>query len=202
MPNDAPREVITKAEFARRVGISKQRVSQLTQAGSLPVTADGRIPWPDAQRVWLARKAEDDNPDQQDAPQPRSQPASRRVHPVLGQPRAAAGAGEQTETAIRSSLTYAEARAVEKTLRAQLLGLRLKREKGELITREEAMADARAALASLRASVLALPGRVSLLCEGKSAAEVQAVLEDAVNALLAEWNQGRFAGPGPDGTAP
>jgi len=199
VPNDAPREVITKAEFARRVGISKQRVSQLTQAGSLPVTADGRIPWPDAQRVWLARKAEDDNPAHL-APEPERGAASgRRVHPVLGQPRAA-GAGEQTETAIRSSLTYAEARAVEKTLRAQLLGLRLKREKGELITREEAVADARAALASLRASVLALPGRVSLLCEGKSASEVQAVLEAAVNALLAEWNQGRFAGPGPDVT--
>ena len=81
MPNDTPREVISKAEFARRVGISKQRVSQLTQAGSLPVTADGRIPWPDAQRVWLARKAEDDNPEHQ-VPEPQS--PGRRIHPVLG----------------------------------------------------------------------------------------------------------------------
>jgi len=202
VPNEAPREVISKAEFARRVGISKQRVSQLTQAGSLPTTADGRIPWPDAQQVWLARRAEDDNPEHQPAAPSQAQPAGRRVHPVLGQPRAAASVGEQTETAIRSSLTYAEARAVEKTLRAQLLNLRLRREKGELITREEALADARSTLASLRSSVLALPGRVSLLCEMKSAAEVQAVLEDAVNALLAEWNQGRFAGPGPDDDVP
>jgi len=187
-----PNEVISKAEFARRVGISKQRVSQLTQAGSLPVTADGRILWPDAQRVWLARKAEDDNPEHQAPAQP---PAGRRVHPVLGQPRPAAG--EQTETAIRSSLSYAEARAVEKTLRAQLLGLRLKREKGDLVPAEEVRADARAVFAAVRASLLALPGRLSLLCEQKSAAEVQAVLEDAVNALLVEWNQGRFGDQDP-----
>jgi len=187
--------VISKAEFARRVGISKQRVSQLTQAGSLPLAEDGRVLWPDAQRVWLAHKAEDDNPKHQ-APEPsRPQPPGRRVHPVLGQARAASGVGEQTETAIRSSLSYAEARAVEKTLRAQLLNLRLRREKGELVPTDEVRMDAVAVLAAVRSSLLALPGRVSLLCEGRSAAEVEAVLEDAINALLTEWNQGRFAGP-------
>ncbi|MBM4319887.1 MAG: hypothetical protein FJ125_07985 [Deltaproteobacteria bacterium] len=95
MSLDAPREVISKAEFARRVGISKQRVSQLTQAGYLPVTEDGRLPWPEAQRVWLARKAEDDNPEHQAPEQAQPQSAGHRVHPVLGQqrfapPRAAA----------------------------------------------------------------------------------------------------------------
>ena len=195
--NDAPHEEISKAEFARRVGISKQRVSQLVQAGTLPVAPDGRLSWPEAQRVWLARKAENNDPEQQaleQAPEqaPEQPPAGRRVHPVLSPQRAASSVGEQTDAAVRSSLSYAEARAVEKTIRAQLLNLRLRREKGELVLTDAVQADARAVMAAVRASLLALPGRLSLICEQKSAAEVAAAIEDAVNTLLVEWNQGRF----------
>ena len=52
--------------------------------------------------------------------------------------------------------------------------------------------DAVAVLAAVRSALLALPGQMSLRCEGRSAAEIGALLADHVNGLLAEWHQGRF----------
>ncbi len=171
MSNHTPPEVITKAEFARRVGISKQRVTQLTQAGRLPVTADNRIPWPEARDVLLARRAEDDNPSAQ---------------------LARAGRGDANDAAIRSSLNYAEARAAKEALRAQLLNLQVKRVRGELVPVAEVEADAQVMGEELRAALLALPSRICPLCQAKPLAEAERIWEDALNEVLAALHGGRF----------
>lgn len=52
------REVITRAELSRRLGVSKAAVTQAAQAGRLGAAArpDGKIWWPDAARVWRANR--------------------------------------------------------------------------------------------------------------------------------------------------
>jgi hypothetical protein len=51
MPRAA--EIISKAEFGRRIGVSRPRVSQLAKDG-LPVTADGKVDFAKAKR-WVDR---------------------------------------------------------------------------------------------------------------------------------------------------
>ena len=176
MPNHT--ETITKAEFARRVGISKQRVTQLTQSGRLPVTVDGRIPWPEAREVWLVHRAEDDNPEGLVARGLAAPPGVVR--------------GPTAESALRSSLNYAEARAAKEALRAQLLNLEFKRARGELVAVAEVEADALLIGEELRVTLLALPSRICPLCDGKPLAEAERIWEDALNEVLAILHRSEF----------
>jgi len=44
-------ELITRTEFARRVGRSRQRIAQLLAEGRLPLVGD-RIPWAEGKAAW------------------------------------------------------------------------------------------------------------------------------------------------------
>jgi len=59
-----PAELVTQTEFARRVGVSRQRVGQLLAEGRLPVVG-GRIPWAEGKAAW----------DIDHAPPPEGEPA-------------------------------------------------------------------------------------------------------------------------------
>src|SRR5690554_5450732 len=66
------REVISRAELARRLGVSKAAVTQAAQAGRLgqAARADGKIWWPDAARVWRTNRDPQSELDATPAPEP------------------------------------------------------------------------------------------------------------------------------------
>lgn len=168
-------ELLTLTEFARRVGVTVGRISQLVKSGKIPVTPQKRIIWPAARDLWDATHL-----DQPAAPSA-SQPAT-----------SASEAHRVTLSATEDATSLAVARARKEAARARLAELDLAEREAILIPVDEVRADAHAVLGSVRASLLALPGQLSLRCEGKNAAEIEAVIGEAVNTLLSEWHQGRF----------
>lgn len=68
------REVITRAELARRLGVSRAAVTQAAQAGRLGEAArsDGKIWWPDAARNWRINR--DPQAELEEAPGPEVPP--------------------------------------------------------------------------------------------------------------------------------
>jgi len=167
--------------------VSRQRIGQLVKSGDLPTT-EGRLLWPQVRDLILARRA--------------TFGGKSTAHPSSSGPDAAPAAPDssalsrtrrETEDATNDAQRYAKARADREEIKARQAALGLAEQEGNLIPVDEVRADAVAVLASVRASLLGLPGQVALRCEGKSAPEIEGVLGDAVNELLAEWHQGRFA---------
>ena len=176
-------EAVSFSEFARRVGVSKGRVSQLVADGRLPTLPGPKklIPYVEGLRAWrLHRAAATGQPLPEAGEQPPPLPAAGSVPAESSCPEA--------ETA----LSFADARARKEAARARLAELDLAEREAVLIPVDEVRADAHAVMGSVRASLLALPGQVSLRCEGKTAAEIEAVIGEAVNMLLSEWHAGRF----------
>lgn len=179
-------ELITQVEFARRVGRSVQRINQLVKGGRLPLdSATKLIPWVEGKAIWdtdraLAARAE------------LQQEATARVVGAEP-PTAPSGPHDSAPSALLADAESAAlARGRKELARAKLLELELAERQGQLIPAEEVRADAQAVLGGIRAGLLALPSRVGLLCEGRTAAEVEAVVADAVNQLLSEWHRGRW----------
>jgi excisionase family DNA binding protein len=177
-------EAVSMAEFARRVGVSRPRISQLVAEGKLPATPGPKrlIPYAEGLRAWQVHRATATG---QPLPGGEERPLSPTA--VAGSPPPAESCPE-----VDTAVSYAVARARKESAKARLAELDLAEREGSLIPIDEVKADAVTVLGSLRAVLLALPGRVALRCEGKSAAEIEEVLSDHVNGMLAEWHQGRF----------
>lgn len=177
-------EAVSMAEFARRVGVSRPRISQLVAEGKIPATPGPKrlIPYAEGLRAWQVHRATATG---QPLPEVGEQPPSRP---------AAAGSAPAESSCLEAetTLSFAEARARKEAARARLAELDLAEREATMIPVDEVRADAHAVMGSVRASLLALPGQVSLRCEGKNAAEIEAVIGEAVNGLLAEWHAGRF----------
>lgn len=181
------KEQITKADFARRVGISHQRASQLARKAWFPLARDGRVKWPEARDAWLEHREENLDPEARAQPPALQVPGEQPAPPVPSPtPTAAADPEELT--------SYGAARTALKQAQAELAQVRLRQQRGELVERDEVRADARSVMEGMRAGLLGLPGRVALLLEGRPATEIQEQLTDAVEALMADWHAGRFGG--------
>lgn len=86
-----------------------------------------------------------------------------------------------------------------KRLGVEMQKLRMGRETGELVPRDQVAADARATCTAIRNTLLALPARVALLVESLVAASdaqlragrIQRLLEDEINLALEALHEGR-----------
>jgi len=130
--------VETKAAFARRVGVSSARVSQLINRG-MPVRVDGLVDVAVA-LAWL-----EDNLDTskrtggtKPAPTPETTRASNPVPSPAGTARSATvGPGGGTPTiGGPGGPSLAEAKRIHELVKVQRAKLALERERGELVSRE------------------------------------------------------------------
>lgn len=180
-------DLVTQTEFARRVKISRPRISQLIAAGRLPTVPGPRrnqrlIPWAEGKAAWDADRG--------------ISPAEGAVFvSEAGVHSARPSAAQDGEaTAADFARQLARARAADKAYQAEVRRLKLEELRGSLVSVSDVEADARALAADLRAKLVALPTRICPLCEGQPLAVAEQTWEDAINDVLGAVHGGRYVG--------
>ena len=165
-------------EFARQVGRSEGMIRKLIKQDKLPRSEDGTIPIREGFRAYdkymkgveaRKKKTVATLPDNDDAPM-----------------------GDATSKAVNVTEAFNKARLAEKTYQAKLKELEYKLKHGELVERDKVDADAQATATLVRERLMSIPVRVSGLCEGRIARDIEEILEDAINDALKHFHSSEF----------
>lgn len=173
----ANEDLVTKSEFARQVGVSWTWIHKKIQDGSLPFV-DGLIPLESGLKAFdklekrkVSRRAAKEEPLPDDDNEQLS---------------------DELKGAKNVTSAFNRARLIEKSFQAKLKEIEFRTKRGELIEVEKVKEDAKETAANLRGRLMALPVRISALCEGRPAREIEEILEDALNDVLTEFNESEF----------
>lgn len=153
-------------EFARQIGKSHTWVRKLIKTGVIPSNPDGTL---SGNLAFPAYDKFIKGGNQDDAPM--SEPIAK---------------------AMNVSEAFNKARLAEKTYQAKLKEIEYKLKRGDIVERDVVVQDAHKCAAAVRGQLMALPVRVSGLCEGRSSREIEEILEDALNEALAEFQKSEF----------
>lgn len=167
--------LVTRRQFADKVGCSAATITNLVHDGVLPNRPDKKLP--------LAAALDAFNKYARTKSKGRSQKL-RQVSPVNEKQimKAAEAASGDGEGNVNLALT--KAKLAEKTYQARLKELDYKSRTGALLDRDEVEAEAAALAEKVKAKLLAIPPRISSMCEGRIARDIEEIITDAINDAL------------------
>lgn len=185
---------ISVRAFAREVNRSHVWVLKLLKSGRLPRNDDGTIPlkqglewfkaWEEEQAAIKAgqkekgtKKAKAQKTAQ---PTPQAQPAPKVDIDPAGQ------------TNINVALN--KAKLAEKTYQARLKELEYKLKSGEILEKAEVAAEAEWLAGQVKQKLLSIPPRISSMCEGRLARDIEEIIADAINDALKELQKLKYTG--------
>lgn len=170
-------ETVNRTEFARQVGKSRQWITKKINDGTLPVDENGMIYLAEGLAIFedMAKRAEARKA-------LLKKPAKNNSAPTT----------EAMSGVMNVTAAFNKARLAEKTYQAKLKEIEYKLKKGELIESEKVRADAHATASALRSRLASIPVRISGLCEGRPAREIEEIIEDAINDALTEFQKSEF----------
>jgi phage terminase Nu1 subunit (DNA packaging protein) len=167
-------ETVTKAAFARTLGVSRSRVSAFVKRG-LPIRPDGKIDLPAALN-WVRENVE------------------QTTHfPDRGVNKLSAEALPTGEGADDGPLPFPEAKAMRETYLAKIARLEYQVRAGSLLEKSAVAREWASALRDLRARLVAVPARCGAALPHLDKAEVEVVAHE-IRAALAELAGGNNAG--------
>ncbi len=168
---------VRPAELARRLGVSRQAVSDLVRRGILTPDANGRIDEAAARAAILASvhpTSKTVQAAQASAPAP--------IAPVAAAPAPAPAAAPQPEAAATN---YHVAKTMREAAEAHIARLKLAEMRGELIRTDAVRAVMSNIFATTREAVLQMPARLApLLAAESDPAAVQNLLHAELHAAL------------------
>lgn len=172
-------EFVSQAEFARQVGVTAQRINKLVKDGRIPVNADKKIP------IKAGFKAFDKIQ--------KNAKAFKEIYSktILPEDDNAPMSGS-TSKAMNVTEAFNKARLAEKTYQAKLKEIEYKLKTGELVESQKVRADAQATASALRDRLMSTPVRIAGLCEGRTAREIEEIIEDALNEALSLFQKSEF----------
>lgn len=196
-------EYVSQREFARRVNRSHVWVNRLVREGRLPANDQGQIPLAagleafehlqptggDGRIEYMDRKQEKRAEKKAVKKAPAKKSADRKSGP---EPEPEIPATTTGMTVAKINEAYNRARLAEKTYQAKLRELEYKEASGELIPRDDVEADAERTGAEVRERLMSVPPRVAGVCEGKTAREIERIIEEAINEALSALQRSRF----------
>ncbi|EAX8479540.1 hypothetical protein LDR49_002727 [Salmonella enterica] len=176
--------IVSKSEFARRKGISPAMVTKLCSSGRIPVLKSGKLDFDKASEAYEAtrqvgreisaangKKARGATPEQTELP-----------------PDDAGLAGGSTAVAAQ----FNKAKTAEKVYQAKLKKLEYEEKEGSLIAKDTVADDAFLAANELRSRLFSIAPRAAPRCEGKTAREIERIIEDEINFALQALQESRF----------
>lgn len=170
--------LVSQAELARELGKSRAAISKLVKSGRISTKPNGKI---DLETALLEYK--------------QTASVGREQSAVNGGGRATAIPDDDEAPmmggAARIISQYNKAKAAEKTYQAKLRQLEYEEKKELLIQREVVEDDAAVAASELRSRLFSIPARAAVICEGKSAREIERIIDDEIQQALEEL-QARF----------
>lgn len=204
------KEYVSQAEFARRVGTSKQRINKLIGEGRIP-TVNKKIPYIEGLAIWetcrdvkyqtqaaigRAKKGHHPTTSIRAEQLQEEKEIVREVMKEVEQPEPSEDDESEDEpelnekAELNTRLTKAKVRKEEALARIKEIEELALRKK--YISVEEVNRDASEFGAAFRKMILAIPKRVSTVCENRSAVEIEIEVEKEINALLAGLKEKRF----------
>ncbi len=160
------RELITRAEYARRRGVAPRTIGKYVQRGVLPVH-DDKIDPEECDRLLK----------------------NYLVEP-LGSGKRTPGKGNPPKSPNGNSgevkNTYVEARTNEKNLKVELLEMDLQLKRGEMVLTKDVEVAAFTAAREIRDKMLNVPDQVSAICAGEmDELKVRDIIMNAIESGLA-----------------
>lgn len=196
-------EYVSQREFARRVDRSPSYINRLVHNGMIPLDRERmKIPWEEGHAAFLAAAQPgydrireihaEERARRENKPRKGGKEHMPRNHKSIG---VDMGDGKlRTEAEV--NFEYSRARAIEKTANAQIKLLELKVRKEELIEKRDVIMDAADTAAELRSLLLTIPSSVAPTCEGKSARQIEAIIEGAIVRAMQSLQNSIYAGDG------
>lgn len=182
--------------FAKQVGLSHVRIGQLLQAGKLPQNADGTIPlaagldaynaFKSAPRNVGGRPRKDGGAVAKKTKSKSKAVADESRTPIEEVDRAN---GARQAEAVNVNSAMNKAKLAETTFKARLRELEYKLKSGELVEKTAVAAEGRWLAEQVKAKLMAIPPRISSLCEGRIAREIEEIITDAINGALREMQK-------------
>lgn len=169
--------------FAKQVNRSRTQIQRLLASGVIPRNADGTIPAREGLEAF--RQYQFRVKDPKGARLAKGSPTTD----MIGVNTVDDADGE----AIKDNVLFNKAKAQEKVFAAKLKQLEVQQKTGVLFLKEDIEADAQRVATEVRGALFSIPPRVSALCEGRTAREIQRIIEDAINDALEGLQKGRFA---------
>ena len=170
-------ELISKAEFARRMGFSGAYVTTLLKRGIITVGEHGRVSWPDAKKEVESNEH-----------------PSYKGHKKINRQAQASVKQEKLDNLDNVALhkKFTQAKTAEKIYSAKLRELEYQKEQGQLIPLSDVIEDAAKTGEEIRAILLAIPSRIAPALDGKTAVEIEAAMTEAINEALTILHETRF----------
>ena len=169
-------DTVTRRALANEIGKSHVWVMKLIKAGVIPCNADGTIPHREALEAYRAymEQRQDGKQADKDTKKPKK--------PVYAAPVAMA----DIDDAVNVGMSYNKAKAADKTYAAQLKGLELRKRKGELVEKAEVELMATNLAEKVRGKLMSVGVRISGLCEGRTAREIEQLIENEINSAMSD----------------
>lgn len=171
---------VSIAEFARQVGRSPQWIGKLIKKGTIPKNKDGKIPLDAGFAAWNAQMKKVE---------------ALNVLQGKNKPLPDDDDGELSQSVGKTkNITEAfnKARLAKETYLAKLKEIEYRLKKGDLVESDDVRADAQAVASALRERLMSIPVRISVLCEGRPAREIEEIIENAINDALSQFQKTRF----------
>lgn len=172
-------------EFGRQVGVSHVTVQKLIKSGALPKNADGTIPLEAGLKAYRAYK--NAPRDKGGRPRKGEEPKKRTPIEVVDAERS-----QRSEQAVNMNAAMNKAKLADTTFKAKIRELEFKFRAGELLDRSDVAAEAQWLAEQVKSKLLAIPPRISSLCEGRVAREIEEIVTDSINQALAELQKCKY----------
>jgi len=205
---------VSVREFARQIGKSHVWVLKLLKEGKLPRNEDGTIPLVSGIKAYEdfmsqpIKKGRPKNPDsaaEQKPARPRGRPKKEKppapiIEEVLDDtdetdnitPAAPPSLSSRSAEAVNINTALNKAKLAEKTYQARLRELDYKVRNGELIEKDAVVKEAQWLAEQVKSKLLAVPPRISSMCEGRIARDIEEIITDAINDALKELQKIKF----------
>lgn len=215
---------VTVREFARQIGKSHVWVLKLIKEEALPRYTDGTIPLEaglKAYDVYLEtpknKRGRPTNSSKKEKvskrPAERVQPAKKEhspppvQEPVISdtqiedlepvnepEPEALTPKASRTKEAVNINTAMNKAKLAETTFKARLREIEYKMKSGELLPKDEVAKEAQWLAEQVKSKLMAIPPRISSMCEGRVAREIEEIITDAINNALKELQKCKYTG--------
>ena len=185
-------ELLEFGEFARRVGVTPGRISQLVSAGRIPIQGSGRnrrIVWPEARDLWQAERMGAERA------------AARAEDASVLAPSHERTPAPSVARAMAAQQQLLAARAADKTYQAEHRKVKLDLARKTTVLQADVDADMANVGALIRSTLQALPSKLAPRLAGQvlSVAVVERMLEAEVEQALTHLHESRYRPAGTGG---
>lgn len=214
---------VTVREFGRQIGKSHVWVLKLIQSGALPRNADGTIPLDAGLKAFADYVAAPKKPKgrpktstkTEDTQPTRGRGRPRKEKPVQTKKRKPGRPPKNTveeiqiaeppleesekilagkDASVQDAIKTNRAKAVETVFKAKLRQLEYQTKSGELLDKVEVAKEAQWLAEQVKSKLMAIPPRISTLCEGRVSREIEEIITDALNDALRELQKCKYTG--------